>query len=48
MLIHIVPLKDGGGGCGLEGMRILCAACHCKIIKGQKNNNYDNNQILLW
>ena len=47
---HIVPVKDGGGGCGLDGMRTLCAACHYKITKSQKNNYYDSdtNQILLW
>ena len=47
---HIVPVKDGGGGCGLEGMRTLCAACHYKITRSQKNNYYENNnnQILLW
>lgn len=25
---HIVPVVDGGGGCGLEGLRTLCLACH--------------------
>ena len=28
---HIVPVKDGGGLCGLENMRTLCILCH-KII----------------
>jgi hypothetical protein len=25
---HIVAVKDGGGGCGLEGFRTLCIWCH--------------------
>ena len=28
---HIVAVSQGGGGCGLSGMRTLCAPCH----KGQ-------------
>jgi hypothetical protein len=28
---HIVPVKDGGGLCGLDNMRTLCISCH-KII----------------
>ena len=28
---HILPVKDGGGLCGLENMRTLCIPCH-KII----------------
>jgi len=25
---HIVPVVEGGGGCGLDGLRTLCLACH--------------------
>lgn len=25
---HIVAVRDGGGGCGLEGLRTLCIPCH--------------------
>lgn len=25
---HIVPVAEGGGGCGLDGYRTLCVACH--------------------
>lgn len=25
---HIVPVVEGGGGCGLEGYRTLCVPCH--------------------
>ena len=28
---HIIPVKDGGGLCGLENMRTLCIPCHKKI-----------------
>ena len=25
---HIVPVVEGGGGCGLDGYRTLCKVCH--------------------
>lgn len=25
---HIVPVVEGGGGCGLDNLRTLCLACH--------------------
>jgi hypothetical protein len=25
---HVVPVAEGGGSCGLEGLRTLCTACH--------------------
>lgn len=25
---HIVPVSEGGGGCGLENLRLLCLPCH--------------------
>lgn len=25
---HIVPVAEGGGGCGLDGYRTLCTKCH--------------------
>jgi 5-methylcytosine-specific restriction enzyme A len=27
---HIVPVIEGGGGCGLENLRTLCIPCHKK------------------
>lgn len=27
---HIIPVVEGGGGCGPEGYRTLCIACHKK------------------
>jgi 5-methylcytosine-specific restriction protein A len=27
---HVVPVSEGGGGCGLENMRTLCLPCHGK------------------
>lgn len=32
---HIVPVKNGGGLCGLENIRTLCISCH-KIITFSK------------
>jgi 5-methylcytosine-specific restriction endonuclease McrA len=34
---HIIPVKDGGGLCGLENMRTLCIPCHKKITFNKKN-----------
>ncbi len=28
---HIVPVAEGGGLCGLDGYRTLCAPCHGKV-----------------
>jgi len=25
---HVVAVRDGGGGCGLDGLRTLCISCH--------------------
>jgi 5-methylcytosine-specific restriction endonuclease McrA len=25
---HVVPVAEGGGSCGLDGLRTLCTACH--------------------
>ena len=30
---HIIPVKEGGGQCGLENIRTLCIACHKIITK---------------
>lgn len=30
---HIIPVKDGGGMCGLENIRTLCIKCHKLITK---------------
>lgn len=27
---HVIPVSEGGGGCGLDGMRTLCLPCHGK------------------
>lgn len=27
---HIVPVVEGGGGCGLDGYRTLCRPCHVR------------------
>jgi hypothetical protein len=28
---HIIPVKDGGGMCGLENIRTLCILCHKNV-----------------
>ena len=33
---HIIPVKDGGGQCGLENIRTLCIRCHKKITFSKK------------
>lgn len=30
---HVVPVVEGGGGCGLENLRTLCICCHKKETK---------------
>lgn len=30
---HIIPVKEGGGQCGLENIRTLCIPCHKKVTK---------------
>lgn len=27
---HVIPVAEGGGLCGLDGYRTLCAPCHGK------------------
>lgn len=28
---HIIPVKDGGGSCGLDNLRTLCIMCHKNV-----------------
>lgn len=37
---HKVPVRFGGGGCGLDGMQTLCSGCHFKITKEQQRNEF--------
>lgn len=30
---HIIPVKKGGGSCGLENLRTLCISCHKIVTK---------------
>lgn len=34
---HIIPVKDGGGMCGLDNIRTLCIMCH-KNVTYKKSN----------
>ena len=38
---HIIPVKDGGGMCGLENVRTLCIKCHKLVTKSL----YDKKNI---
>ena len=31
---HILPVKDGGGQCGLDNIRTLCIKCHKNVTFG--------------
>lgn len=33
---HILPVAEGGGGCGLENYQTLCLWCHKEKSAGQK------------
>lgn len=37
---HKIPVRNGGGGCGLEGMQTLCSGCHTKLTKEQQKQEY--------
>lgn len=38
---HIVPVKKGGGECGLENIRTLCIQCH-KVITASSRSKQQN------
>ncbi len=45
---HIIPVKEGGGLCGLENIRTLCIKCHkaeTKILAG-KNKKIKNEKAV--
>lgn len=37
---HKIPVRNGGGGCGLDGMQTLCSGCHVKLTKEQQRNEF--------
>jgi 5-methylcytosine-specific restriction protein A len=41
---HIVPVVDGGGGCGLDGYRTLCIPCHKKVSAELKTRLAERNK----
>ena len=47
---HIVPVAEGGIGCGLEGLRTLCRDCHRKRTaswrRGRKKDVSQNRHCL--
>lgn len=40
---HIIPVKEGGGCCGLDNMRTLCIKCH-KLITKTMMEKYRNKK----
>jgi len=34
---HIIPVKDGGGLCGVENIRTLCISCHKAVTKSSRS-----------
>jgi 5-methylcytosine-specific restriction protein A len=36
---HIIPVKEGGGLCGLENIRTLCIKCHKVVTKSLASKN---------
>lgn len=33
---HVIPVAEGGGSCGLEGLRTLCKPCHRSVTAALK------------
>lgn len=42
---HIVPVFRGGGACGLENLRTLCAPCHADVTKRQAKERAAERQL---
>jgi len=49
---HRVPVAWGSGGCGLDGLKTLCARCHARETTGQAAlwgvGLFDPHQETLW
>lgn len=44
---HIIPVVEGGGECGLENFRILCAdPCHKKVTKELRTRLAANRKVV--
>ena len=44
---HIIPVKDGGGLCGIDNIRTLCIPCHKKKTYAKNIPNVNNNKIII-
>ncbi len=40
---HILPVIEGGGGCGLEGYRTLCVDCHKAETRALSRRRFGDN-----
>ena len=41
---HIIPVKDGGGCCGLDNLRTLCISCHKKKSFSKCNQKQSSDE----
>jgi 5-methylcytosine-specific restriction endonuclease McrA len=41
---HIIPVAEGGGECGLEGIRTLCLNCHAQATKALRERLTRKNE----
>jgi 5-methylcytosine-specific restriction endonuclease McrA len=44
---HITPVSEGGGECGLEGLRTLCVICHRNETDALTARRYRESRPLL-
>jgi 5-methylcytosine-specific restriction endonuclease McrA len=42
---HIVPVIEGGGGCGLDNLRTLCRKCHVEETAALRKRMAAKRQI---
>lgn len=42
---HVVPVVEGGGGCGLDGLRTLCTLCHLAETKALARRRAERRRL---
>jgi 5-methylcytosine-specific restriction protein A len=45
---HVVPVVEGGGGCGLSGLRTLCLPCHKRETAALRRRLKGRDQLVLF
>ena len=43
---HILPVAEGGGACGLEGLQTLCTVCHNRKTAEQRSRRSKARKLL--